>query len=347
MKTRAAVAAVLAFIAGGAIVALVLVGLLGYRLPASAPKPVAVASPSPSPSPTPSGPSTRFGASMAFDEERGNVVLFGGQTNPIGVPGPPTNLAETWTWDGAKWQQRHPATEPPARVGAGMTYYPDHKLVVMWGGLEGSIQGADFWSWDGANWTLLRSPNAPPAEDQSGWATPAPILTYDGSRHLVVLVRNNGNHPAFPKAPDVWTWDGSTWSHPNVAGAPAIWGTGAYDPALSGLVFFGVDASQKPQTSLVKGNAWSQLTSVVAPQFELDNPPPMVYVKTADTVALVDPVGGVWLWANGDWTQQSGSRSLQAARDYSVVFDSARGVVVRFGGGQTSTWNGQTWRPAA
>ncbi len=339
------IASVIAFVAGGAIASLMLVGVLGYR-PPSETKAVAAASPSPSlsPSATASVPSGRFGASMAFDEARGNVVLFGGQTNPLGVPGPPSSLSETWTWDGAKWQQRQPSVEPPARVGAAMAYYPDRKLVVMWGGLEGNIQAADFWSWDGTNWALVRSPNAPPAEENPGWATPAPVLCYDSPQHLMVLVRNNGNHPAIPKTPDIWTWDGSTWTHPNVVGAPPIWGTGAYDPALSAIVFFGVDANQRPRTSTVKGNSWFQLNSVSAPQFELDTPPPMVYVKTVDTVALVDASGGVWLWANGDWTQQGGSRQLPEARGYSVVFDSARGVVVRYGGGQTSTWNGQIWK---
>ncbi len=332
-----ALVSVIAFIAGGTIATLVLVGVVGYRPPAGAPKSAAV--PSPSASPTPSGPSARGYSSMAFDEARGETVLFGGQGMSFGGQ----VFGDTWTWNGALWQQRHPSAEPSARAGAGMTYYPDRKLVLMWGGWLGDRQASDFWSWDGRVWAPIRAADGPPAEEQSG-SSPTPVLTYDSARHLILLIRNNGNHPAAPKQPDVWAWDGSTWSHPTIPGAPLIWGTGAYDPSLSAVVFFGVDSNQNPQTWTLNANAWAKLTSVSAPQFRLDEPSPIVFANTLSTVVLVDGSGGVWRWANGDWARQGGSQQLEDARGYAIVFDSARGVVVRFGAGKTSTWNGQTWK---
>jgi hypothetical protein len=254
-------------------------------------------------------------------------------------------LGDTWTWDGSSWRQRHPSVEPSARAGAGMTYFPDRKLVLMWGGWDGRTQNSDFWSWDGTVWAPIGARDVPPAEDQS-LSAPAPILTYDSARHLVVLIRNNGSHPAGPKTPDVWTWDGAKWSHPTLTGAPRIWGTGAYDPVRGAIVFFGVDAQQSPQTWAVSENVWTELTSVSAPKVPLDEPYPIVYVKTENTVALIDGSGGVWLWIT-KWAQLSGSQQLAEARGSSVVFDAARGLVVRFAAGRTSTWNGRSWKDAA
>jgi hypothetical protein len=339
-----ATASLVAFIGGALAATAFLVGPMGYRSSASLAREDAVVSPSPPASPSPSSPGgrpePRTGPSMAFDEARNQVVLFGG-----------SGFADTWTWDGKNWMQQHAAVTPPGRTGAGMTYDPDTKSVLMWGGLEANGQAADFWSWDGSNWAQIRSANSPPPQGISGWATPAPILTYDSNHHRVVLIRNNGNHPAVPQSPDVWTWDGSAWSHPTIATAPAIWGTATYDPALGAVLFFGVDSKMTPQTWTFDGATWIELPSVLAPTVPLDDPPPMVYFKPANTAALVDGSGGIWAWTGGDWTQQSGSSGLPATAGY-MVSDSALGALVRFGGtgppgAQTWVWNGRSWTRAA
>ena len=277
---------------------------------------------------------------MAFDETRHEVVMFGGG-----------GLADTWTWDGKSWKEQHPGVVPPARSGPAMTYDPDHQVVLMWGGLEGQVQGADFWSWDGSNWTQIRSTAFPPGEAQSGWDPPSPILTYDSKHHRVVLIRNNGLHPAGPQEPDVWTWDGSTWSHPNVVVPAQIWGMGAYDPNLGAVLFFAVDGNSKPQTWTFDGTAWTHTPSVLGPTIVTDDPSPMVYFRPGNSAFLVDRTGGLWAWT-GDWTQQAQSATLASTNGYSVVFDSARGVLVRFGGDGPSglqTWesNGKSWTRAA
>ncbi|HVS50070.1 MAG TPA: hypothetical protein VHJ99_14370 [Candidatus Dormibacteraeota bacterium] len=340
----AASVGLIGFIAGAAAATAYLIGPLGYRS-GNPPTARAAASPSVTPSPTATtqaiGPSPRTRASMAFDEARNVAVLFGG-----------SGQADTWTWDGKAWQQQHPAVVPPGRSGAAMTYDPERKLVLMWGGLEGTVQGGDFWSWDGSNWAQIRAATFPPAEGVSGWANPAPILTYDSKHHQVVLIRNNGFHPAAPRPLDVWTWDGSNWSQPNITSLPPIWGTAAYDSALGSVVFFGVDANSKPQTWTFDGAAWTQTQSVLSPTVPLDDPSPVVYFKPANTAMLVDGTGGLWAWQAGDWAQQGQTSTLTSSIGYSVVFDSARGVLVRFGGDapfgeQTWTSNGQSWARAA
>src|SRR5438105_2716674 len=60
-------------------------------------------------------PSARYRMGMAYDQARGEVVLFGGN----GATG---DVGDTWTWDGTTWTQQHPATSPSARYGMGMAY---------------------------------------------------------------------------------------------------------------------------------------------------------------------------------------------------------------------------------
>lgn len=50
------------------------------------------------------GPSAR-NAALAFDSNRGMVVLFGGLL-PNGLGQPPPLSSETWEWDGSDWTFR-------------------------------------------------------------------------------------------------------------------------------------------------------------------------------------------------------------------------------------------------
>ena len=64
---------------------------------------------------------------MAYDSQRGRVVLFGGYGDSGG-------LADTWEWDGSTWVERTPATSPPARSGHAMAYDSQRGRVVLFGG---------------------------------------------------------------------------------------------------------------------------------------------------------------------------------------------------------------------
>jgi len=280
---------VLAFALGAGTTSFVMLGPLKLRPVAATASPTHRASPTASPSDVAStespsasaasspgaqaaGPPTpRSRPSMAYDDATSKMVLFGGTNDPA-YGTPHSFLDDTWTWNGASWRAEHPAAIPPARVSAGMTYDPVHKVVLMWGGFTDHGQSADFWSWDGSNWTQIRPAVFPPAENNQGWAWPAPVLTYDSQHHDVVLIRNNGGHPSYPiPGPDVWTWDGSAWAHVAAANTPALWGTGAYDPALGGVLMFGLNTLQAPETWLFDGASWSKRPSVLAPPSQIDD----------------------------------------------------------------------------
>ena len=58
------------------------------------------------------GPSARSYAVMAYDSQRGVVVLFGGRNDQA-------ILGDTWEWDGFLWTRKTPTVAPPARWGIG------------------------------------------------------------------------------------------------------------------------------------------------------------------------------------------------------------------------------------
>jgi hypothetical protein len=95
------------------------------------------------------GPDKRDHHSMAYDEGRARVVLFGGWVGRF--------LDDTWEWDGV-WK-RVEARGPSARGGLpSLVYHPEWKAVVLYGGWGDKGAETDTWRWDGNTWTLLTGP---------------------------------------------------------------------------------------------------------------------------------------------------------------------------------------------
>jgi len=82
----------------------------------------------------------RSAHAMATDAARQRVVLFGGD-----VQGP---AADTWEWDGVRWNQRFPAIVPRARHGHALSFDPARNRVLRFGGVDASFQLLnDIWEW--------------------------------------------------------------------------------------------------------------------------------------------------------------------------------------------------------
>ena len=91
-------------------------------------------------------PSPRYGHTMAYDNARNVVVLFGGINNA-------TQLAnsETWEWDGNTWTQRTPATSPSPRFLSGMAYDSGRDVSVLFGGqVQDFALNGETWEYTGS-----------------------------------------------------------------------------------------------------------------------------------------------------------------------------------------------------
>lgn len=134
--------------------------------------------------------STTLGAgrcfhSMAYDERRGEAVLFGGATDyNAGLPR--AVFGETWVRSGSAWQLRSPRHSPPPLAFHGMTYDLARERIVLFGGVDnvGNYSGAVAWEWDGTDWTQRR-----PEVDETPRV--GHVLAYDHDTGRVVAVFGN------------------------------------------------------------------------------------------------------------------------------------------------------------
>ncbi|NJK90036.1 MAG: hypothetical protein HC923_12045, partial [Myxococcales bacterium] len=103
-------------------------------------------------------PTARFGVAMTYDSVLGQTLLFGG----VGQPGGPP-LGDTWTWDGAAWQQLSPDTAPSPRHGSALAFDPDSERSILFGGFNGVFGVQDTWIFQGGTWSepgsSVRSPD--------------------------------------------------------------------------------------------------------------------------------------------------------------------------------------------
>lgn len=204
-------------------------------------------------------------SAMAYDSDRGRVVLFGGGGAS----------ADTWEWDGTNWLNRTPtvitsANNPPARYFSAMVYDSDRKRCVLFGGYGPDGQRRrDTWEWDGNGWTQktpspLTGENNPPIS--SGMS-----MVYDDARERVVMFGNS--NVDFSNM--TWEWDGITWVNRTPAIITArnnpsrrVFTAMAYDEArqrtvLFGGLVFGPDGAYSNETWEWDGGTWVYRTPAV------------------------------------------------------------------------------------
>jgi hypothetical protein len=176
---------------------------------------------------TPTNPGYLSDVSIAYDDVRREVVLFGGSDYVQ------SESHTTWTWDGSTWTMHDQSNVPKPRIGAAMAFDKPHGTMLLFGGSTNfSPFGplGDTWEWDGQVWTEVYPIASPPVA--------AAQMTYDAATHQIVLISGM----------DIWTWDGRTWSMPIQSMGPPASDNIAYDPIQQqvivvsdypGCVFFG------------------------------------------------------------------------------------------------------------
>ena len=217
-------------------------------------------------------------SSLAYDEAREAVILFGGYNDSDGA------LGHTLVWDGTAWTEVAVDAGPSPRVRPAMAFDPVRQEVVLFGGndSEYSTSSADFedtWTWDGTTWTEESPTNIPP----NGY----PAMAWDPNRNAMLLVVNNG-----AEALETWEWDGSDWTQLNPPTVPPVrrnFGL-VYDPDRNGILLLNGDYEDPALTAdtwLWDGSDWSRLA--VSPYvFDLSEKPDGIWNFTSIYVGQTD-----------------------------------------------------------
>jgi len=276
-------------------------------------------------------------------------VLFGGR-DASGVL-----LNDTWTWNGVTWREITPSASPPARTQGAMAYDAARQRVVLFGGQVAGVNSRETWEWDGATWAL-RSTSGPTARF-------AHTMVYDSAAQRVVVFggQDNSNFVG-----DSWSWDGAsgTWSQIATTITPgqgAVTGhqhTSSYDSVRGRHVLFSVQGGAV--TWERAGSVWSLISNTPPPAGRSKSS--MVFVPSAGGGGVSVMFGGngggngdtnLWSWTGASWSiAQAASGSGPSTREgHSMVYDSARGVIVLFGGstpgGGIASANSETWEWSA
>jgi len=85
------------------------------------------------------GPDACFNAALVF--KGGRCGLYGGASAPAGASPPPTIFSFSWEWDGAHWTAKQDIGPGP-RVGHSMAYDSARQRIVLFGGSELALDGA-------------------------------------------------------------------------------------------------------------------------------------------------------------------------------------------------------------
>ena len=273
-------------------------------------------------------PPDRYQAAMAYDETRRETVLFGGASGDGA-------FADTWTWDGAAWTRRQPATAPPARYGAAMVFDAARGEIVLFGGyVEGTGYSSDTWTWDGTTWTQRFPPTSPTPRSQAS-------LAFDPVRGQVLLFA--GTVPVGHTS-DTWTWDGTTWTKRVIPAEPStrFRAQTVFDPARQQIVLHGGhDQWPLNDTWTWDGTAWTELVPDIVPETPRWHVSVVYDRRTGRLVAANGP--GAWLWTGTDWRATTSVAGPDLRPDAAVAYDSARATLVFFGGGANDVAHGDTW----
>ena len=273
------------------------------------------------------GPSPRFGHAMAYDDARGQIILFGGRSGN-------QCFGDTWAWDGGEWCQVA-TTGPSPRQGTAMVYDSAREYMVLVGGADsGGNALGDTWTWDGAAWTLE-------TDHGYGYAVNAG-MTYDESLGAVLSVGGS------PTRADCFTWTGSGWHDAGYfIDRRANHGLAYYADAGETILFGGNgDIAFDTQTWAFRNGQW-QLRANIGPIWH--DEPALVSYDAIDKLVLFggrDRPGNyldqTWLW-DGAWSELSPSPSPSGRTSHAMAYDGGRKEIVLFGGVNPDGRLGDTW----
>ena len=276
---------------------------------------------------TADSPLGRYLHGMAYDDQRGVMVLFGGDH------GGADRLNDTWEFDGVNWQQMAPAQSPPGRVNIdqAMAYDSSRQRTVLFGGLSSSGYLTDTWEYDGSTWAQVASPTPPAARD-------AQAMAYDNHRQKMVMF--GGYRSDGLLLNDTWEYNGS-WMQIFPASSPSarLHHTLAYDERRGVMVLFGGYAagSQLNDTWEFDGVNWHQAAPSQSPPARENHS--MAYDNARGVILLFGGLNSsgslndTWEYNGTTWVQVFPDKSPTPRGETSLVYDRQRSQMVFYGGG--------------
>jgi hypothetical protein len=282
-------------------------------------------------------PSERRFPSMTFDEQRGEIVLFGGQSGE-------RYFAETWTFSRGLWAKKTPANSPES-AWTTIAYMPKKQRVVMVNGARASrLSGEDAkairdtWTWDGADWTKL------PAQlpIRAGH-----VMTYDAKREHLLLF---GGYDLTARN-DTWIFDGSEWREVASATPPSgrFGGGLAYFPDIDRSILVGGVPDQALRVTVRDAGSWDGTNW--SPEISGGNDVTFArggvgIVYDSQRKVLVMPGGAnnsavsgdVWLRTKSRWELASAPSAFSIRRYlYGIAYDSVLKATILYGGSSTTS----------
>lgn len=269
-------------------------------------------------------PGPRRAHTLAYDEARDLILLFGGA-------GAETGLDTTWSWKDRRWKALE-VDGPSARRGSLSVYDVAHGRVVLLGGQAGddptSAVFDETWLWDGKSWS--KSTGASPG------ARVHFAAAYDRNRSRLVLV--GGLQPATGKdRADVWEWQGSEWKSLEVAAPAALFAPQmAFDEGAKLLVLTStLLPDQKLMTWTFDGAGFKQVDAS-GPQV-IASGQSLVTLGASGGVLLFGGSDGkalladTWKWDGKKWNRLD-LHGPSARVGHAMVYDRKRDRVVLYGG---------------
>lgn len=200
------------------------------------------------------GPKARSEFVMAYDDNIGNVVLFGGTDANYKI------LGDTWLWDGMKWTEVKSGGTPGERRTAGMVYDAVRKKILVFGGMDedGTILN-DLWEYDGLAWAQVRTTNPPSPRMYASMA-------FDRNRGKTVLF---GGSTEDKRLNDTWELDGTRWTQIPTSQAPDSRSGSAivYDESRKKVFLFGgrTEGGRQSDTWEYENGQWKLMAPAISP----------------------------------------------------------------------------------
>lgn len=174
-------------------------------------------------------PTPRSGHAMAYDWQRGVIVLYGGQRFGVELN------AEHWELDESGWRLVSQSAPPGARAHHDMVYDRLDRRIILHGGLDAtrSPKGAlPTWELADGQWRELGAGPAVPY---------GAVVEFDTARAKVILAAADATAPTAEDGIQLWELDGAEWVPLNpLLEAPPVASLGlqgalVYDSALAAL----------------------------------------------------------------------------------------------------------------